>query len=227
MPADAWETDPRRVSGAVAEDPAAESATSRVDRRIREFRARVLETAETLFAERGVESTKIDDICDAADVAKRTLCNHFPTKAHIVQALSREAVSRLVSLIDDARVRGHTNRERLRLLFDGLIERSLEMGPVHRETIGAFFQVAHGTTDAAEGEFRISAAIEALLASGGPDDLPPDASLETFTEVVLGGIYSTTLEWIHRDDYDLEARTAALGTFLVGLLPDRSVDRMP
>jgi hypothetical protein len=116
---------------------------SRVDRRVQEFRSRVLETAETLFAERGVEATKIADICEAADVAKRTLCNHFPTKAHIVQSLSREAVSRFVALVDDARENGRSNRERLRLLFDQLVDRTHEFKPVHRESVGAFFQVAH------------------------------------------------------------------------------------
>jgi hypothetical protein len=79
--------------------------------------------------------------------------------------------------------------------------------------------VAHGSSDAAEGELRLSSAIESLLAAGGSEDLPPNASLETFTELVLGAIYSTTLEWVHREDYDLKARTAALGAFLVGLLP--------
>ena len=206
-----------------AADPARteDRTPSRVDRRVQEFRARVLETAETLFAERGVDATKIDDICEAADVAKRTLCNHFPTKAHIVRALSREAVSRLVALIDDARQSGRTNRERLRLLFDRLVDRALEIGPVHRESVGAFFHVAHGTSDATEGELRVSAALHSLLEAGGPEDLPPNASAETFAELVRGAIYSTTLEWIHRDDYDLETRTAEIGAFLVSLLPDR------
>lgn len=194
---------------------------SRVDRRVHEFRARVLETAETLFTERGVEATKVDDICAAADVAKRTLCNHFPTKAHIVQALSLEAVSRLVALIDHARDSGQSNRERVRLLFGGLRERTAEFGPVHRESIGAFFQVAHDTSDATSAELRLSAAIRSLLEAGGPEQLPPNASAETFAELVLGAIYSTTLEWIHRDDYDLEARTAAIGAFLTSLLPER------
>ncbi len=199
----------------------AESAPTRVDRRVQEFRARVLDTAETLFAERGVEATKIDDICEAADVAKRTLHNHFPTKAHIVRALSREAVSRLVVLIEDARARGRSNRERLQLLFDGLVDRTHEIGPVHRESAGAYFHVAHGTSDATEGELRLSTAIQSLLEAGEPGDLPPNATVETFTELVLGAIYATTLEWIHRDDYDLEKRTAELGRFLVSLLPAR------
>lgn len=68
---------------------------------------------------------------------------------------------------------------------------------------------------------RLSAALLALLEAGGPEDLPPGASAETFTELVLGAIYSTTLESIHRDDYDLKTRTAESGAFLVSLLPDR------
>jgi AcrR family transcriptional regulator len=210
------------VTGSAANpDVSGDRTPSRVDRRVQEFRSRVLETAETLFAERGVEATKIDDICEAADVAKRTLCNHFPTKAHIVRALSRDAVSRLVALVDDAREKGRTNRKRLRLLFDWLVGRAHEFGPVHRESVGAFFHVAHGTSAATEGELRLSAALRALLEAGGPDDLPPGASAETFAELVLGAIYSTTLEWVHRDDYDLETRTAEIGAFLVSLLPDR------
>jgi len=200
--------------------PSGLNQASRVDRRVEEFRAQVLEAAESLFATNGVDATKIDEICEAADVARRTLCNHFPTKAHIVQALSRETVSRLVALINDARDSGCTNRERVCRLFDGLLHRAHETGPVHRESVGAFFHVAHGTSGAKEDELRLSDAIQALLKAGGANDLPPNASIETFAELILGGIYSTTLEWIHREDYDREARTAALGNFLVGLFPD-------
>lgn len=199
--------------------PPADDSASRVDRRVREFRGRVLETAEELFIANGVEATKIDDICEAADVARRTLCNHFPTKAHIVQALSREAVSRLVAMIDHARDTGRTNRERVSLLFETFAGRSSETGPVHRESVGAFFQVAHGTADAAADELRLSHALQTLLEAGGARDLPPGASIETFAELILGAIYSTTLEWIHREDYDLDQHTAAIGEFLVGLLP--------
>jgi len=192
----------------------------RVDRRVQRFRARVLEAAETLFAERGVEATKIDDICEAADVAKRTLCNHFPTKADIVQALSREAVAQFVARIDAARLGGATTRERVGLLFGSLLEGEFEDGPIRREAVGAFFDAAHGTEDAAQGEISVSDAIQRLLAEGGEGELPPGCSVQTFAEVVLGAIYSTTLEWIHRDDYDVRARVSEVGGFLVGLLPD-------
>ena len=198
-----------------------ERRQGRVDRRVQEFRAHVLATAEELFEERGVEATKIDDICAAADVAKRTLCNHFPTKAHIVQALSREAVSRMVAMIDDARTTGTSTRERVSLLFESMFGGELERGPIQRESVGAFFHVAHGTPDASDSEIRVSDAILRMLQEGGTEELPAGCAAETFTELLLGAIYSTTLEWIHRDDYDVETRTQEVGRFLVSLLPER------
>ena len=197
-----------------------EKTPSRVDRRVQEFRARVLKTAELLFIEQGVEATKIDQICEAADVAKRTLFNHFPTKADLVLALSRESVSRIVALVDEARRNGANNRERLRRLFDGLHDQTRDLGPVHPESVGAFFQVALGTSDGSEGEVRLSRAIRELIEAGGPEDLPANVSAETFAELVLGAIYSTTLEWVHRDDYDIERHTEQIGAFLITLLPD-------
>lgn len=191
----------------------------RVDRRVEEFRAGVLEAASELFQTHGVEATKIDDICDAADVAKRTLCNHFPTKADIVQALSRDVVSRTVAGIDEARRAGGSTRERLALLFSQMIAGRADTGPIHRESVGAFFHAAHGS-DAAEGEIRLSDAILDLLLEGRPDELPSHCAPKTFAEIVLGSIYAITLEWIHRDDYDMDAHLASASDFLVGLLPD-------
>lgn len=192
----------------------------RVDRRVQEFRAHVLACAEELFEERGVEATKIDDICIAADVAKRTLCNHFPTKADIVQALAREAVSRMVAMIDDARATGASTRDRVSLLFASMLSGDLPRGPIQRESVGAFFHVAHGTPDAVDSEIRVSDAILQLIEEGRRDELPRGCSPLTFAEILLGALYSTTLEWIHRDDYDIETRTQEVGKFLVSLLPE-------
>lgn len=191
---------------------------SRVDRRVQELRARILEAASELFDSNGIEATKLDEICEAADVAKRTLCNHFPTKAHIVGALSREAVSRMVTIVDGARTNGGNTRERLTLLFRAMRETSSERGPIHRESVGAFFQAAHGTPDAAEGGIRLSEALLALLKAGGKKELPAGCKYETFAELILGSIYSTTLEWIHREDYDVDAHLDDLSKLLIGML---------
>ena len=208
------------ILSAIADREQDQNRPSRVEKRVQAFHDRVIEAARDLFTERGVEATKIDDICEAADVAKRTLCNHFPTKTHIVQELSRRSIVDFVERIQDAQQKGETTAERLRLLFNGFATQTLEQGPVNRELVGELFNVAHASEMGGESEVRVSDAVRALLEAGGPEQLPVNATVESFAEIVLGSIYVSMLEWIHRDDYDFELNIHQKGEFLASLLPE-------
>jgi AcrR family transcriptional regulator len=54
--------------------------TSRRERKKQETRQRLLECAWRLFQERGYDDTTVEDITEAADVAKGTFFNYFQTK---------------------------------------------------------------------------------------------------------------------------------------------------
>ena len=58
---------------------------SRVERRRASTRARIVETAERLMRDRGVEAVTIQDITEAADVGHGTFYLHFKTKADVLQ----------------------------------------------------------------------------------------------------------------------------------------------
>src|ERR1700710_2010269 len=53
-------------------------------RRGRGARERILSASRQLFAERGVNSTGIDQLCAEAQVSKRTLYQHFPGKDELI-----------------------------------------------------------------------------------------------------------------------------------------------
>ncbi|HEX3831500.1 MAG TPA: helix-turn-helix domain-containing protein [Solirubrobacteraceae bacterium] len=57
-------------------------------------RARILHAARVLFGERGITTTGVAELCAAAEVSKRTLYQHFPSKDEVVvaylQALEEE-----------------------------------------------------------------------------------------------------------------------------------------
>ncbi|OON77717.1 TetR/AcrR family transcriptional regulator [Streptomyces tsukubensis] len=81
-------------------------------------RERVLATAVTLFAQRGITATTMEDIAAEAPVSKRTLYAHFPTKEDLVLAqldhllLSGETLLRTLARTD------LPPRERLLAMFD-------------------------------------------------------------------------------------------------------------
>ena len=62
--------------------------TGRRERRRRETHERIFRCALRLFAQRGYIDTTVEDITEAADVAKGTFFNYFPTKEHLLVAYS-------------------------------------------------------------------------------------------------------------------------------------------
>jgi len=62
--------------------------TSRRERKKQETRQRLLECAWRLFQERGYDDTTVEEITDAADVAKGTFFNYFQTKEALLDELA-------------------------------------------------------------------------------------------------------------------------------------------
>jgi len=74
-------------------DEKSEGVPSRRERRRSATRQRLLEVALQLFCERGFEATTVEDITEAADVAKSTFFNYFETKEAILPALAEWRLS--------------------------------------------------------------------------------------------------------------------------------------
>jgi AcrR family transcriptional regulator len=78
---------------AVAEPPSAASGasprrarrgTGARARRYQETRARIVDAAAELFAERGFDTVSVMEIAERAGVVEKTVFNHFPVKEHLV-----------------------------------------------------------------------------------------------------------------------------------------------
>lgn len=75
----------------------------RRERRRAETRARILDAALALFIERGFAATTVEDITRAADVAKGTFFNYFPSKEHIFSAFGEMQVGKMAAALEAAR----------------------------------------------------------------------------------------------------------------------------
>lgn len=72
--------------------------SSRMDRRKRELRERILRAASALFIARGAGSVSMDEVAEAADVARRTLFNHFSGKDELLYEVAAPVLEQAVSL---------------------------------------------------------------------------------------------------------------------------------
>ncbi len=68
----------------------------RRERKRRETRKRIVDTAMTLFLERGYEATTMNEIADTADVSRRSLFDYFPTKEDVLFADQEDFIPALV-----------------------------------------------------------------------------------------------------------------------------------
>jgi AcrR family transcriptional regulator len=83
----------------------------------------ILDTALTLFYERGFHATSVDTILAESGISKPTLYKYFPTKDNLIQAtLYKRDQHMRESLIKGMQQRGKTPREQLLALFAILAE---------------------------------------------------------------------------------------------------------
>ncbi len=86
---------------------------NRRERRRHEIHQRILDAAVELFDTRGVANTRIDDICEHADLAQKTFFNHFPTKQHLFREIAGAFIENVCSLVGQAREEPGSTGERL------------------------------------------------------------------------------------------------------------------
>jgi len=76
------------------------ATASRRARKKERTRAQIYDAAMELFLARGYAAVTIEDICDAADVARGTFFLHFPTKDALLGEYGRQALAELAALVD-------------------------------------------------------------------------------------------------------------------------------
>jgi len=82
------------------ETASAAPAQGRVARLRARVRRRILEVAENLMTERGVDGVTIDDITEAADIARRSFYHHFESKHDVLVPIARARTKQLNQRID-------------------------------------------------------------------------------------------------------------------------------
>jgi AcrR family transcriptional regulator len=195
--------------------------TTRYERRRRETADRIVGAAAALFAERGVEATKVADICARADVAHQTFFNHFPTKQELVREIARAGHDFFVAAIERATAEGRSTGERLARLFAAIHEAAATTGPMHRDLVFETMREAESVREEAADQ-EIYRAIERLVRRGRAEgDVTSRHASDDLVALIFGAFHQLMFEWAHRADFPIAARSARMARLLAdALAPD-------
>ena len=197
------------------------TASNRQQRRRQETADRIVEAAAALFGERGVEATKVTDICERADVAHQTFFNHFPTKQDLVRELVRRGHDFLLGAIETAIREGHTSGERIARLFAEIHGAASAVGPMHQDLVSEGIRAAHEATDPARAR-ELHRAIEKLVRRGRLEgDVTRRHAVEDLVELVVGALSQLMIEWANDADFEIAERSARMARLLADALAPR------
>lgn len=85
-------------------------------------RDRILDVAESLFAQKGLAGTAVRDIARAAGLTAPSLYNYFEGKQALYEAVIARGVQPLFDLIGTVARGGASNEERTGLMLDGIMD---------------------------------------------------------------------------------------------------------
>lgn len=144
-------------------------------------RARVLQAARDLFAERG-DDVQMADVARAAEVGIGTVYRHFPTRQALVEAAALHRFAELVAFVEQECLADEPHRALGRLLA--------HVGEVlHRERgLSAAIEAAMGTTEPTGDTRSTLERLAADLVERGrkAETVRPDATVEDVYMIVCG-----------------------------------------
>src|SRR2546425_1463591 len=87
-----------------------------------ERRARILDGAARVFAERGYEAASLDEIAEAAGISKPVIYDHFDSKRELHISLLESHQQELLAFMTERVVSGRTSEEQLARGLDAFFE---------------------------------------------------------------------------------------------------------
>ena len=124
----------------VAEAPAVAGppTVGRRERRRREIRDRLYETAIELFLEQGYERTTMDEIGNRADVARTTVFNHYPRKPEFLSEWGARRRAKVAAALRQRQL----NDKPIDVILESYMELMAEVNEEHRAETKALMSAA-------------------------------------------------------------------------------------
>lgn len=194
----------------------------RRERRKRELRTRIYQTARELFLARGFDAVTVEQIAEAADVAPATFFNHFQSKNAVLAEMTSEVSERLHRLLADQLSRDASARERI-LGFADAASAELEQsrGLAHGVMLELMHEAA-GPGKAVPYLDRVHEPFAQILRQGRDrGEVRTDLDVGFLAEMVVGALNAAVSNWMNDPDYPVEERMRRAARFVADAIQPR------
>lgn len=201
----------------VAADELVGTELSRRERRKLEVRGRINEAALGLFAGQGFELTTVEEICEAAEVARKTFYNYYNSKQDLIRELSDSMLyDETYNVIELAIERHGSTRERIRFIFGVLVNnleryQDLERLLIHQ----ALMDLSSEKSRVGQQLGKLNAGFTHLVSEGRSlGDVSTRYSAEFIGEMIVGTMNAVIMNWIHDPAYPIFERIEEMSGYL-------------
>ncbi len=189
---------------------------SRRERRKREVQDRIIEASIELFTEQDCEAVTVEQICERADVSRKTFYNYYLSKQYLIYALSESIVfDEAQRIADAARAHSEDTVARIRYLLESMdvilrnfaaLERTL-MRHTMKDT-------ARDDERAAERWHHMDKLITGFIEEGqARNDITTTFTSQFLGEIVAGTLNTITVSWVYDESYPVSQRLTELADF--------------
>ncbi len=190
------------------------AAPGRRERKKAETRAKIFGTALRLIRKRGFDAVTVDEICEAADVAKRTFFLHFPSKHELIH----EYGAQIRALVSET-LEGDTSsaESRLRRAVQVMAARAEENAELVRLAVGETFGSGHAAGDVLDQGRTLALDLAEIVRDGQKSgELRTSFDPRVLSGAIVATYLSLVAEWARFGEPELEVGIAQMLDVVLG-----------
>ena len=153
-----------------------------------------IDLAAPVFADNGLDATRIDDLAKATGIPRATLYYYFPGKEHILAHLLSRTLRQMTATLSDVAAEPGTGRERLARLVRAHLVFIGEHGPTYRLLFAELGRAASLVDIAAGVDLAILSPIRQAVRDGNNDGSLRVDDVSAASSVVYGTVLVTGMQ---------------------------------